>query len=336
MSLIATTTPTSWQEQLANTINDIDTLANYLNLDKQTLDKICHSPKKFGLKLTHSFADKMTKGDINDPLLKQILPNGLELQSYVGFCQDPLHENDSNPIKGLLHKYPSRVLITLTGACAVHCRYCFRRHFDYGANVPTASVQDAIMAYIRADSGIDEVIFSGGDPLSVSNRRLGEWLVRLNDVPTIKTIRLHTRLPVVLPDRVDDELLAMFEACDKKLVMVLHINHPNEIDDRLKSVCQDLCQKGVMLLNQSVLLKDINDNAQVLADLSHKLFDCGILPYYLHVLDKVDGAGHFLVEDEMAVAIYWQLLEKLSGYLVPKLVRELHNKSYKTPINLYK
>lgn len=322
----------SWQEQLSHAVSDVGELYRLLDL---SMPSEPHAPSKFPLRVPHAFIAKMEKGDPSDPLLRQILPDIAETLTVAGYSTDPLQENHANKIKGLLHKYQSRVLITVTGACAVHCRYCFRQHFDYGANLPSGQDMADITDYIRADDKINEVLLSGGDPLNVSNRRLSAWFDALSGIAHVSTIRLHTRLPVVLPDRVDDELLTMIRHCPKNIVMVLHINHPSEIDDTLRTKCQALRQAGVTLLNQTVLLKGINDNADTLCQLSHALFSVGILPYYLHVLDKVAGAAHFDVPMERAVAIYWQLLETLSGYLVPKLVQELPNRPFKTPVNLY-
>lgn len=324
----------TWQVQMTNLLSDIDELCDYVGLDVDEVQAIYHLPSKFPLKVPRAFADKMT-ACINDPLLRQVLPTKSELDTHAGFSLDPLAENAHNPIKGLLHKYQSRVLVTLTGVCAVHCRYCFRQHFDYHANLPTSDDLVKICNYIRQDEQICEVLLSGGDPLNVSNRRLGLWLSALAELPNITTIRLHTRLPVVLPDRVDDELLTMLDNCPKKIVMVLHINHAQEIDAILAKKCQQLRQAGVVLLNQSVLLRGVNDHADTLATLSHRLFECGVLPYYLHMLDKVAGAAHFLVEEEQAITLYWELLSKVAGYLVPKLVRELPHELSKTPVDIY-
>lgn len=322
----------SWQHQLATAISDVDELYRFLQLP---IPQQTHQPKHFALRVPYAFASKMQKGNPNDPLLLQILPTQAETLTVVGYGSDPLSENTHNPIKGLLHKYKNRVLITVTGACAVHCRYCFRQHFDYGANLPSSEDMTAIAKYISADPQINEVLLSGGDPLNVNNRRLLAWLDALSVLPRIDTIRFHTRLPVVLPDRVDDELLAMLSSVSKKKVMVLHINHANEIDQALADKCQALKKAGVTLLNQTVLLKRVNDDAKTLIQLSQRLFEVGVLPYYLHVLDKVAGAAHFDVPLKTAIQLYWQLLENLSGYLVPKLVQELPNKPYKTPINIY-
>ena len=321
-----------WQAELSGAVSDLDTLFALLDLPKQAQ---IHTPKQFGLRVPHAFIKKMKKGDINDPLLRQVLPDTKETWTIGGYSTDPLDENNHNPIKGLLHKYQSRVLLTVTGACAVHCRYCFRQHFDYHANQPSSHEMDAVMDYITKHAEVDEVILSGGDPLSLSNKRLKLWLDKIGDITHIRTVRLHTRLPVVLPNRVDNELITLIRHYKKNIVIVLHINHPNEIDDQLIAKTKQLKDAGATLLNQSVLLADINDDIHTLSKLSQDLFGAGILPYYLHILDKVQGAAHFDIAISDAIRLYWQLLEVLPGYLVPKLVQELPNRPFKTPIDIY-
>ncbi|VEG12981.1 EF-P beta-lysylation protein EpmB [Moraxella cuniculi] len=323
----------TWQDELSAVVDNIDELFALLELPAPP--KTQPSPKKFPLRVPHAFINKMQKGNPNDPLLLQVLPDTKEALSVQGYSTDPLDENHHNPTKGILHKYNSRVLITATGSCAIHCRYCFRQHFDYAGNQPNTQQIDDIVAYINKNSQINEVILSGGDPLNLSNKRLKLWLDKLSTINHLHTIRLHTRLPVALPNRIDNELIELLKSQSKSIVLVLHINHPNEIDTSLSDKCHALKAAGITLLNQTVLLKNINDNADTLAQLSHALFAAGILPYYLHILDKVAGAAHFDLPIEQAVAIYWQLLERLSGYLVPKLVQELPNRPFKTPIDIY-
>lgn len=323
----------NWQKELADAVSDVASLYQLLELP---LPEQVHTPNKFPLRVPHAFINKMKKGDPNDPLLRQILPDIAESLPVAGYTADPLGENAHNPMKGLLHKYQSRALITVTGACAVHCRYCFRQHFDYGANLPNSQDIRQICHYIANDKRINEVLLSGGDPLNINNRRFNEWIGALSAIDNIKTIRIHTRMPVILPNRIDDELIEILANCPKNIIMVLHINHPNEIDDALAQKCQILKNHGVVLLNQSVLLKGVNDDTDTLCKLSHALFGIGVMPYYLHVLDKVAGSAHFDLPIDRAIQIYWQLLEKLSGYLVPKLVQEMAGKPYKVPIDIYK
>lgn len=325
-------TQKNWQTAFSDIITSFEELAHALQLNPQDFDqKVGHFP----LKVPRRFVQKMQTGDINDPLLRQVLPSFAETVEVTGFVTDPLAEATSNPVKGIIHKYQSRVLLPVTGACVVNCRYCFRQHFDYQENMPSRDDWQAISDYIQADSQINEVILSGGDPLSLSDRRLFEIFDTLETLPQIRTIRLHTRVPVMIPERLSVELLERFVQSRFQVVMVIHANHPNEIDDETVFYLNRARLAGITVLNQSVLLKDINDNADVLASLSERLWTAGVLPYYLHVLDKVAGASHFLVDDKTASEIHWQLLAKCSGYLVPKLVRETPHQPFKTPINIF-
>lgn len=322
-----------WQSQVADVITDVDQLLAILQLSDIKSD--LYLPEGFTLRVPKGFVGKMEKGNPKDPLLLQVLPNKLEQVNVSGYVTDPLAENQQNPIKGLLHKYHSRVLITVTGACAIHCRYCFRQHFDYQGNLPKSNQLKVIQDYILEHPEIREVLLSGGDPLSLSNRRLFMWLEALESLPQITTIRLHTRLPIVIPERLDSELLARLAASRCHIVMVVHSNHANEIDQHTAQYLLQAKQKGITLLNQTVLLAGINDSVTVQVELSERLFSAGVLPYYLHLLDKVDGAAHFDTTQHQAVELYWQMLQQLPGYLVPKLVQELPNKPFKTPVDLY-
>lgn len=330
-------TQKNWQNQFSDIITRFEDLAAALELPISAFD-LPNSEQKiseFPLKVPRQFVAKMRKGDPNDPLLLQILPTFAETVEVTGFVTDPLEEKNSNPSKGIIHKYASRVLLPVTGACMVHCRYCFRQHFDYNDNLPTKDDWTTIVEYIQNYGQINEVILSGGDPLSLSDRRLFDILAMLENLPQIRTIRLHTRVPVVIPARLSEALIERLAQSRCQIVMVIHTNHPNEIDEETLFYLNRAKLAGITLLNQTVLLKGINDNADTLAKLSEKLWMSGVLPYYLHVLDKVAGASHFYIEDKQAVEIYWQLLAKCSGYLVPKLVRETPHAPFKTPLNLY-
>ena len=327
-------TQKNWQTQLSEAITSVDELLSLLKLD--SLRAEVYVPTHFVLRVPRGFVAKMTVGDRHDPLLKQVLPDKREQIAVTGYVADPLSEHSQNPVKGMLHKYQSRVLLTITGACAIHCRYCFRQHFDYSANMPTADAEEAIIQYISAHPEINEVILSGGDPLNVTNRRLFTWLDTLESIPQLTTIRLHTRLPLVIPARLDGELLDRLSQSRCRIVMVIHCNHANEIDELTAEHLQRARAAGVTLLNQAVLLKNINDNIEAQVALSQRLFDSGVLPYYLHVLDKVAGAAHFDNDERSAIELYWSLLAALPGYLVPKLVRELPNRPFKVPIDIYK
>jgi EF-P beta-lysylation protein EpmB len=266
----------------------------------------------------------MRHGDPHDPLLRQVLPVREELDDATDYVADPLGERAALRAPGLLQKYHGRALLIATSACAIHCRYCFRREFPYSEQTSEASRWSEAIAEIGRDASIEEVILSGGDPLSLSDARLTGLTNSLQQIPHVRRIRVHTRQPVVLPSRVDDGLLEWLRGIRMPVAFVLHTNHPNEIDSDVRMACNKLRDARVTLLNQSVLLRGVNDDASVLADLSRQLFDAGVLPYYLHVLDHVRGAAHFAVSDDRARLIAGELAATLPGYLVPRLVRELH------------
>lgn len=318
----------SWQKKLASGFATATELLAFLELPKST--DADAAEQQFPSRIPRGFAERMQKRNPCDPLLLQVLASEQELVIVNGYSKAPLREMEFNPIKGLLHKYHGRVLVTLTGACAVNCRYCFRRHFPYQENNPGTLGLQRIVAYIRDHNSIHEVILSGGDPLLASNKVIQGFIAQLESVDHVKTLRIHSRIPVVLPERIDSGLLACLSQSRCHKVVVLHANHSQELDDSVAMACHKLKQSGCVLLNQSVLLKGINDSATVLADLSAKLFQIGVLPYYLHLLDKVHGAAHFEVSKDTAVAIYKQLQELLPGYLVPKLAQEIPGEKHKT------
>ena len=274
----------------------------------------------------------MQEENPTDPLLLQVMPNRDEFNEVPGFSHDPLIENDAASTSGMLHKYESRVLLIFRGGCAVNCRYCFRRHFPYQEHHLTQQKWATIEAYIIAHSEVNEVILSGGDPLMASDAHVIKAAQKLAKLPQIKRLRIHSRLPIVIPDRLTRALAEQLQATKLQIILVVHANHPREISSALKTKLQIWQQHGITLLNQSVLLAGVNDDAEVLAELSEELFAAGILPYYLHQLDKVAGAAHFQVEDKKALAIQAQLLKMLPGFLVPKLVREIGGEASKTPL----
>lgn len=321
-------TPKSWQKQLSEGFVEPIALFKRLEIEPHHLETVGSHP--FTLRVPESFVSRMKKGDIHDPLLRQILPLKEESVSILGFSQDPLQERGITPVPGLLHKYASRVLLTLTGACAVHCRYCFRRNFPYEANNPGNHSQDKVLAYIEAHPQVEEVILSGGDPLVVPDQTLARWVTRLAALPQIKLLRIHTRLPIVLPDRITDELVALLTQTHLQVVVVLHCNHPQEMDESVAAAVAKLNQAAITVLNQGVLLKGVNDNLQTLIELQKKLFQARVLPYYLHVLDKVSGTRHFDIPDDEAQRLWAGMLAVLPGYLVPRLVREEPGKTSKT------
>ncbi len=323
----------NWQSQLSDLITDPLELLEILKLSpEQLLSGAILASQQFKLRVPRAFVGKMKVGDPLDPLLLQVLPHHLELEEHAGYVTDPLDEESANHIPGVLHKYQSRFLLTLTGACAVHCRYCFRRHFPYQENLPKHEDWLNIQKYLSAQTQINEVILSGGDPLTLSNRKLAIWIERLESIQHIKILRIHSRVPIVLPNRLDDELLSLLKNSRLRIILVVHSNHAAELDDFTCLKLSHVAQQNILVMNQAVLLKGVNDSAQTLVDLSHRLFDANVLPYYLHVLDKVKGAHHFDLDATKIDLIYKEVLASLPGYLVPKLVREIAGQQNKTPL----
>lgn len=323
-----------WLQQLADVVTEPAELLQLLSLDQQAdLAAGADARKLFALRVPRAFIARMKKGDATDPLLLQVLTSRQEFIDAPGYSTDPLDEQ-SSVVPGLLHKYKNRALLLVKGGCAVNCRYCFRRHFPYQDNQGNKRNWQAAIDYIATHPELDEIIFSGGDPLMAKDHELA-WLVdALEKIPHLKRLRIHTRLPVVIPARITEGLCQILADTRLQVLLVSHINHAQEIDDELRYGMQMLKRADVTLLNQSVLLRDVNDDAQTLADLSNALFDAGILPYYLHVLDKVQGAAHFFVSDEEARVLVRQLLAMVSGYMVPKLAREIGGEPSKTPLDL--
>ncbi|NIY47553.1 EF-P beta-lysylation protein EpmB [Cedecea colo] len=323
-----------WLTQLADVITDPDELLHILNINAdEALLAGRDARRLFALRVPRAFVARMEKGNPHDPLLRQVLTAKQEFVTAPGFSTDPLEEQHS-VVPGLLHKYRNRALLLVKGGCAVNCRYCFRRHFPYADNQGNKRNWQAALAYISEHPELDEIIFSGGDPLMAKDHEL-EWLLsELEAIPHIKRLRIHSRLPIVIPARITDALVGRIARSRLQTLLVNHINHAQEIGDEFRAAMASLRQAGVTLLNQSVLLRGVNDNAQTLADLSNALFDAGVMPYYLHVLDKVQGAAHFMVSDDEARKIMRELLTLVSGYMVPKLAREIGGEPSKTPLDL--
>ncbi len=323
----------NWQTQLSNLVTDPAELLELLQLSsEQLLSGALLASKQFKLRVPRAFVGKMQLGNALDPLLLQVLPHHLELEEHEGFVTDPLGEEQANQQPGVLHKYKSRFLLTLTGACAVHCRYCFRRHFPYQENLPKHDDWPNIRDYLISQPDINEVILSGGDPLTLSDRKLQLWIERLESLPQIKFLRIHSRVPIVIPNRINDEFISILKNSRLRIILVVHSNHASELDDFTCSQLSKLVKEHITVLNQAVLLKGVNDSADVLVDLSYRLFDAGVMPYYLHVLDKVKGAHHFDRSPQDIDEIYKAVLANLPGYLVPKLVREIAGEKNKTPL----
>ena len=322
-------TSLSWQKKLAQGFSSVAELLTYLELPPSTGNLLAE--KQFPSRIPMSFAQRMQKGNPRDPLLLQILAAENELEPNDGYGVDPVGERSKNPVKGLIHKYYGRVLLTLTGICAVNCRYCFRRHFPYQDNNPGRNGFKLIAEYIANDPSITEVILSGGDPLLSSDLILMDLIQQLEDIPHVHTLRIHTRIPVVFPERIDSGLMAVLAATRLKKVIVLHCNHAQELNDAaVGQALRNLRKVDCHLLNQSVLLAGINDDAHILADLSQILLVHDVMPYYLHTLDKVKGAAHFDLPFAKAQAIYQQLQTLVPGYLLPRLACEEPGKQSKT------
>jgi len=311
--------PSRWQADMASAITHPLELVTELGLDPALVAPAEAAGTTFRLRVPRSYVSRMRRGDVNDPLLRQILPLGAELADASDYTADPLGEHAALRAPGLLQKYKGRALLITTSACAVHCRYCFRREYPYSATRLNEALNE-----IASDSSIEEVILSGGDPLSLSDARLASLTDEIQRIPHVRRLRVHTRQPVVLPSRVDAGLTEWLTQLRLPVVFVLHVNHANEIDTDVRAACALLRDSGVTLLNQTVLLRGINDDAGVLADLSRALFEAGVLPYYLHVLDHVRGAAHFDVPEERARLIAGQLAAQMPGYLVPRLAREIY------------
>jgi len=314
----------AWRTALAEAFTEPAELLQALGLDPSSLgDRRAadEAARRFALRVPRGYVARMRRGDPTDPLLAQVLPVAGEVDRVPGFSTDPVGEHRAADT-GVLRKYRGRALLVTTGACAVHCRYCFRRHFPYAeASVPTAGWEDAVAA-IADDPTVEEVILSGGDPLALADRPLARIIDTVGAIDHVVRLRIHTRLPVVLPERVDRGLLSLVGSVGKPLVVVLHANHANEIDDDVRTAVGALRACGATILNQAVLLRGVNDSVDALHELGAALIATGVVPYYLHLLDRVEGAAHFEVPDEVGRRLVGELATRASGYLVPRLVRE--------------
>jgi len=328
----ADVTEQKWKKELANATTSAVNLLERLKLE-QYIDKIDLKPG-FRCLVTDAYINRMEIGNIDDPLLHQVLPLSEEMntQTQQPGLDDPVGDLDAQISPGLIHKYHGRVLLITTGACAIHCRYCFRRAYPYQQSSCTSKALQDALHYLQEHTEIEEVILSGGDPLILDNERLSELISALESIRQVYTIRFHTRLPVVLPSRINSGLLDILNSSRFNKVMVIHANHANEIDDEVSMRLHQLHDAGITLLNQSVLLKGVNDNTEALVALSRRLFQCRTLPYYLHLLDPVKGAMHFATSNQAAVDLKQQMEQQLPGYLVPRLVREIAGSKAKTAI----
>lgn len=324
---------TSWQKELANVVTDPKKLLLALDIAPEKYQQHFGARKLFPVRVPWPFIERMRKGDVNDPLLRQVMPLTSEFITTDGYTTDPLDEHDT-VAEGLLHKYTHRVLMIVKSGCAINCRYCFRRHFPYADNSPNKARWQAALAYIEQHQEINEVIFSGGDPLMASDEHL-EWLVQqLEKIPHVQRLRIHTRMAIVIPQRITTQLVNLLANTRLKAVVVFHINHANEISQKVIDAITPLRNAHIPLFNQSVLLKGVNDDANVLCHLSEQLFDIGIIPYYLHLFDKVQGVAHFAVDNKAEQVIVKQMMATLPGFLMPKVVREIAGEANKTPLVL--
>lgn len=321
----------NWRQILSESVREPKQLLERLGLNEKDIpDLDLNNP--FATLVPEPFIQQIGYGDARDPLLRQVLPLKVEQSEISGFSQDPLGESNANVEAGVVHKYHGRLLLMLASGCAINCRYCFRRHFPYSENRLGKENWQKALNYIQKNTDLSEVILSGGEPLLVSDERLEKLIQELENISHIKRLRIHTRLPVVIPQRLSLKLKNLLDKTSLATSMVIHCNHQNEIGPLMQAKLLEFKSSSITLLNQSVLLKGVNDNEQALIDLSERLFASGVLPYYLHLLDSVEGAAHFKIEDEQALIIYKNIQKKLPGYLLPKLVREQAGEAQKTLI----
>ena len=319
----------TWQQQMKWAIRDSQTLRRAVGLPESSENQP-KAASQFPVFAPLPFVSRIQVNHIDDPLLKQVLPVSAEDDQLLGFQADPLQEAEATLSPGLLQKYKNRVLLVSTGACAIHCRYCFRREFPYSDSPTLPRQWDPAIKKIQADKSIDEVILSGGDPLTIVDDNLIGLIDRLEAIPHIKRLRFHSRLPIMIPQRVTVRLTERLQQFDGQVLMVIHSNHANEIDGHVATAISSLKAAGVTLLNQSVLLRGVNDDAETLVGLSNRLLEIGVLPYYLHQLDRVTGVGHFEVSRDRGVELITQMRKRLSGYGVPRYVKEEPGEPNKT------
>lgn len=325
----------SWQEILSRSITTPSQLLSRLGLSVDDWKAGADAGHAlFPIRVPEPYLDRIEYGNPHDPLLRQVLPIDSEAQAAPGFVSDPLQEDAAIAAPGLIRKYKSRALLMVTGQCAINCRYCFRRHFPYQEHRLGREDREKVVDTLMASPEINEIILSGGDPLAANDRLLAQWASLLDSVPHLRRLRIHSRLPVVIPGRVCSELTDWLSASRLQKVLVVHINHAAEIDSATRTAMARLAKAGVTLLNQSVILRGVNDNTTALCNLSEALFDAGIMPYYLHAFDPVTGAHHFDVSDQRATELVREMQGQLPGFLVPKLVRELPGQASKTTLDL--
>ncbi|MGD9723308.1 MAG: EF-P beta-lysylation protein EpmB [Pirellulales bacterium] len=320
----------TWQQAFKDAVRDPAELCRLLDLPYRGRAGAAQAARDFPLFVPRGYIARMRPGDPRDPLLRQVLPLEEETATPHGYSIDPVGDVQAALTPGLLHKYRSRVLMVATGACAVHCRYCFRRHYPYGEAPHAVDDWQPAVAQISADSTLREVILSGGDPLSLVDAYLEQLILQLAEIPHLRRLRIHTRLPIMIPERVTDALLRWLRATRLAPIMVVHANHANELDQHVAAAMARLADAGIVLLNQTVLLKGVNDDVEALADLCERLVDLRVMPYYLHQLDRVVGAAHFAVPLARGQRLVAALRRRLPGYAVPRYVREIAGLAHKT------
>ena len=322
----------AWHHSLANAIRDPEVLLQRLGLPMSLLEPARRASSLFPVFVPISFLQRMQPGNPSDPLLRQVFPIDREYQQDSGSDTDVVGDLQSRRAPGLLHKYHGRALLITTGVCAIHCRYCFRRHYDYGMEPRRLDEWEPALELLSNDSSIEEILLSGGDPLMLTDARMADIIHRLADIPHLKRLRIHSRLPIVLPDRITPSLLRILRQTRLTPIMVVHANHPHEIAGDCEQALRTLVQSGITTLNQSVLLRGVNDEARALTQLSERLINLGVIPYYLHQLDLVPGAGHFEVDVSVGRGLIAELRRQLPGYAVPQYVREEAGAAHKTPL----
>ncbi len=332
LNSISSAATATWQQVMKEAIRDAGQLCRLLDLPPQFAQRATAAAQSFPLFVPRPFLARIRRGDPADPLLRQVLPVELENEPTAGFTLDPVGDAQAALRPGLLQKYPGRALMVTTGTCAVHCRYCFRRHFPYDETPRSWDDWQAAIEQIESDCSLSEIILSGGDPLTLVDDLLARLANRLAEIPQLRRLRLHTRLPMVIPQRVTDELLAWLTGTRLTPIVVVHVNHPAEIDDAVASALARFVDAGIPVLNQAVLLRGVNDEADVLAELCERLVDLRVLPYYLHQLDRVAGAAHFEVPIERGRQLIAQLQKRLPGYAVPRYVQEIAGREHKVEL----
>lgn len=312
-----------WQAAMKTAVRDPRQLCRLLQLPAEFEAAAMRAARQFPVFAPHGYIAKMVPADPKDPLLRQVLPLAAEDDQVARFSADPVADRQATLLPGLIQKYHGRVLMIVTGACAVHCRYCFRRHFPYGDTPPTSAAWQPALEQIASDTSISEVILSGGDPLTILDDQLAQLVLQLATIDHVRRVRIHTRLPIMIPERVTDQLLDCLVGTRLVAVTVVHANHPAELDPAVCNALSRLVEAGIPVLNQTVLLRGVNDDLETLEQLCLRLIDQRVMPYYLHQLDRVQGASHFEVPVERGCQLVEALRDRLPGYAVPRFVQEV-------------